>query len=1243
MALPNNTYASPGVSFYAPAGESAKNWYQFPALNGTIQLVDASGTQLLRSIDGDLFYNNELLAKASDIQDVADWSLYPALQSVELAGQDIIQANNITAASTITANVLDASSATITGAVSANSLATVPGPFTSGDVKTQTVTASGLVSAGSVSSSGLVSAGSVSSTGNIQGTSLTTTGGLDMANTAITRASAVNISANGFAPYGALSSPDGTLLTWNGATINTGGAGSASNWANYPAVTNINANTNNINNAGTVTAFAFNGTNVEATNISAGTTGSGKFMVLTNNSITGSSTDGITVSLPYGNLSTTVLSGNISNTAIGITNAVSNNYDITADAGINPLVAANVNMTAKNGNGGKVNITADPGSIAAFGGSVNITANGGTVYVPRPPPDPPLPVTVGGEVNITANTGGGLYTLTSAINLSAAGINSYAGAIPPFGSLAGYNFIYGTGGVSLCAGLPASGVQFPGTTYIYGIGIPGVAGGVRLQSPQGIQMLSDTYIENLYPLDGNGLTIQGRSLPTGYVTILDCAKLSMTSGGAGILTDKITSVSGNGLFYADNFYPATNTQGIYAKFLKPPQASAPGVPNLVISNNPFLANTNYVQISGADTIAFDATGTGALTGLQSINGAAWPPPTGDASLWSQYVATSPVNISSFGLTNVSSLTGVSTINGIPYDPNDTALWATYPAVQNVDLSGNELLNANDVHFIAGATILGAGALNADVAGDLSFFTSGGGEINLSTRNLASINITTLGAGNDVNVSGDTVALNAIQGVNVLAPALNMLGNDISGVGTINGVGGTTELKIQNTGTGSTSILDLSGGVFIASQFAPVTINGGTRVQLNTNTGPINLLPQGGAAAVNLLGDTVVGTVPVPQNLTVNGTITATGTMKSASITDAALSVGTANQVLTAGAAGSSLTWSSAAGLSFIYDNTIFVDPNGSDVTGNGGISNPYQTLTQAINVRNSLPDTTEISIFVASGTYNESPTITKSNTFLCGFNSSGANKNSVNIIGTITVSITATTSGTTQIVFSDFQITGQISFPQATNVNQPTQYSFENINFINNGNNYMILMLNAGGNYDPTKVSTFNNCVFNNSGTFASLNIQRTTATITNSQFINTLTGPCIICNFAAIIYARNSSFINTSSSTNCQTLINFQGSYTTTTLFPSIENCVLRYLSSAVDVGGNKCCVQFAGNSAYESQIYNNTMYCEGATTGGAQPQAVQKTGTGLVTVKQFGNDCGLTAHHIAPAITQITGRTLT
>jgi hypothetical protein len=293
-----------------------------------------------------------------------------------------------------------------------------------------------------------------------------------------------------------------------------------------------------------------------------------------------------------------VASQNITNTAGGFT--------ATADKGLLLASPATITLNAKNGAGGSINLVADPGILAPVPGEINITANGGSLVIDG------VPYTVGGVVNIDANTGpGGLYTLTSAVKIAAAGVNSYAGAIPSIASLAGYNFVYGTGGVSLCAGLPPSGVQFPGTTYVYGVGIPGVAGGVRLQSPQGIQMLSDTYIENLYPLDGNGLTIQGRSAPDGDVIIQDVASLTMTGTGTGIFTDKIDSVSGSGILVNDILYAQ---KGVVTSTIQTPTPLAQGQASLVIEGNQYLSYKNYVKLSNVDNIAFDVSGAGAITG-----------------------------------------------------------------------------------------------------------------------------------------------------------------------------------------------------------------------------------------------------------------------------------------------------------------------------------------------------------------------------------------------------------------------------------------------------------------------------------------------------------------------------------------------------------------------------------------------------------------------------------------------------
>lgn len=184
-------------------------------------------------------------------------------------------------------------------------------------------------------------------------------------------------------------------------------------------------------------------------------------------------------------------------------------------------------IRAQNGLGGEVDIIANAGSGGINGGKVAITANGGQVYgeidivansgvVGG--------VSTGGLVTITANSGLADTTTTSAIKLSAAGINSYAGAIPSIGSVAGYNFIYGTGGVNICAGLPAGALPNAlGTTYIYGT--------------TGVEIPSNLYPTNLYPYwDGNSapsdITINGRTTIVGSagVRLNNVKSMSMDSG-----------------------------------------------------------------------------------------------------------------------------------------------------------------------------------------------------------------------------------------------------------------------------------------------------------------------------------------------------------------------------------------------------------------------------------------------------------------------------------------------------------------------------------------------------------------------------------------------------------------------------------------------------------------------------------------------------------------------------------------
>ena len=992
MALPNNTFASPGNPYYAVKGEivGAQDWYQFPSLTGEIELIDASGTQLLQSISGNLYYNNELLAKANDIQDIADWSLYPAVASVDMNGQSLLDVSSV-----VINNDLIVQDISANGAISAQSLAVTAGI----DTANSGIYTNFLSTNGGVGVSGNVKTSTVSATGNVAAGSLTTTGGLDMTNSSITRASSVNISNSGFAPYGALTSPDGVQLTWNGAAITTGAGGNVAQWANFPAVATINANSNDITNAGTVNSgnviigggvsgllqtsriTTLSGVGAPPLLVTAypglTTTADGGDIVTTAGAVSGT-----------GNISTTA-KGVITDTAYGEVHTITNNFEVTADGGLNPITTPNINLVAKNGNGGQINITADPGSIAAVGGAINITANGGTVYIPRPPPDPPLAVTVGGEINIKANTGaGGLYTLTSAVNIAAAGVNSYAGAIPPVGSLAGYNFIYGTSGVSICAGLPSSGFQLPFTTYIYGVGTPGFTG-VRLQSPYGIGLLSDTYGTNFYPFDGNDLTIQGRSAPSANVVIKDCASLTTTPSGS-VITDFVNSLSGLGIFYKDSLYPQTNSQGIYANFLKPPIASAPGVPNLVISNNAFGGNVNYVEISGANVIAFDPTGTGALKGVQSINGAAWPPPTGDASLWSQYPATSIIDVSGYGLTNVGDLSGVVQINGSAYPPTVSSTdWSLYPALQTVDISNQQLINVNNIGFLDNGTIISAGQLSifADTSsGNINIATNAGGDVNIGTGNAGSIFIETVGAGHNLSLAGDTTTITAAVKLTVDTPIIDVVGADIQNVSNITNEA-TNLLTVQST---ANLIVSAETALTLVSDSADVTVQSQTGVAIYAATGDVNLTADSGEVIVQ---DSVLN-------------------MNTHKITN-----------LTAGTAAADAV--NYTQLTFRDSTEFYVSSQGSDISNNGSILAPFLTIQKAITAAELISSAAFVcSINVASGHYTENITFNKGYVVLNGTLQSQTGNEVCEITGSITINCTgANDVFNRQVAFQGFNIT----------------------------------------------------------------------------------------------------------------------------------------------------------------------------------------------------------------------------
>ena len=210
---------------------SGAGWYNYPSQNGQIQLIDASGTQLLQSIDGELFYNNELLATASSLQDIADWSFYPVLNSngVDFDNFRLYNASSIQAGTVLT-------NSTFTSSITTNIA------YVSSLNAMNALVSSINVSQGLISS---LSAGSAQFSTAAVSSLLTASGGIDMANTSIDRVASVKISAAGMGPYGTLTSPEGSMLLWNGSTIAAGGGGNVANWSYFPQLSSLSSITAN--------------------------------------------------------------------------------------------------------------------------------------------------------------------------------------------------------------------------------------------------------------------------------------------------------------------------------------------------------------------------------------------------------------------------------------------------------------------------------------------------------------------------------------------------------------------------------------------------------------------------------------------------------------------------------------------------------------------------------------------------------------------------------------------------------------------------------------------------------------------------------------------------------------------------------------------------------------------------------------------------------------------------------------
>jgi len=275
-------------------------------------------------------------------------------------------------------------------------------------------------------------------------------------------------------------------------------------------------------------------------------------------------------------------------------NQTATGFNINSSNGDDVINPGFYRVNVGGGNYGEITMNANPGFLGNYG-RIGLTANGGTLGG----------FGIGGLVEITANTPvGTLCNATSAIKFSASGINSYAGAIPSIGSLAGYNFIYGNLGVNICAGIPSIVPNIPLTTFLYGTA--------------GVVIGSDMYASAIYgywagiPYAPSNLLLAGRTT---------------VAGNSFVVLSNVSSINGQA-------YPPPSSETI-STFNDASISSLtvssingeqypPNIESLSTFQNIYVASTIQVA-SSISFVLSTGVAVGVIDGVSSINNVSWPP------------------------------------------------------------------------------------------------------------------------------------------------------------------------------------------------------------------------------------------------------------------------------------------------------------------------------------------------------------------------------------------------------------------------------------------------------------------------------------------------------------------------------------------------------------------------------------------------------------------------------------------
>jgi len=602
-----------------------------------------------------------------------------------------------------------------------------------------------------------------------------------------------------------------------------------------------------------------------------------------------------------------------------------------------------------------------------------------------------------------------------------------------------------------------------------------------------------------------------------------------------------------------------------------------------------------------------------------------PATPGNVSDWANFPAVSTINMSTNNITNAQKIQTVqltnasgtfgsagqyltsdgTTINWITAPaPSDVSTWATFPASSNVSLPNRNL----DITSASPGISYPTASLNANVQIG-----------NTSQAPLRPDFNAYCGSFNVGSITSPATSINltSIGNVSVLGGG----GVGISGGGgvSIAGVGGVAITGVGNLslGGGDVQVTGLgvvsvgAGGVAITGG-GGVAITGGGAVAVTGGVG-VSVLGGGGVAVTGGGGVSVVGGAGV--------LIDSGGSLKTETITNVS---GTGNTLAINNL--STINGAAYPPPSFLSLYSIFVAPNGNDTTGTGSANNPYLTIERAITARALISNTVEVAIQLFPGTYAPVSLgiILTQNTFLVGIPTGEVNQ-PVNINAQITLQGGATG----QVGLYGLNLFPAVS--QCVVINTVGTYNITACNIFNT-TNYAIaqslgtLFLTECRITSPT------------AGVLPSIGVTGATASLIVRDCLITSSGTPSIITSVGNLTIRQCNIINTSTSVSVNPLVNYNPTASGTSC--EISFCTLQYTSAVSAL--NKICIRSnptAGITATITNCVNNLLICEGAQSGSGPTNfhcIDTVAGAGPVTLSYGNLLAGATAHKIDAPITK-------